>query len=267
VLASSIAARRRFNRILFFLIFGAGCVAMLLTFSRSGMLGLAGSIAVLFPLARWSRLISRQAFAWCIMIAVMAVALSTPPLIDFFETRPIAVTGRLELIAIAEETYLRHPILGAGLNNSSAVTEGSHETISTQGGPAFRVLVVHNHYLIVLIEVGAIGFLLFFGFFGATAMTALRSMRAAGLEMKLLLVGLVSAMAGIAVHNFGDPFGGHMCRAMLWLTAALVFAICRRVQAEAVLPAPIAAEPAGRALPSTAGWSQALINEPRPSTP
>ena len=266
VLASWAASRRRWDRIALGTIFLAGAIALLLTFSRSGLMGVTFSMIVLFPLARWARLISRQMFSWCILAAVMAVAVSTPLLVDFFATRPIAVTGRLELIAIAEETYLRHPILGAGLNNSSAVTEGSHETVSTQGGPAFRVLVVHNHYLIVLIEVGAIGFLLFFGFFGGTVMTALRSMRAAGTEMKLLLVGLVSAVLGIAVHNFGDPFGGHMCMAMLWLNAGLVFAICRRVQAEAVLPARITAEPAGRALPAAAGWSQARIIAPRPST-
>src|SRR5207244_2568023 len=110
------------------------------------------------------------------------------------------------------------------------------------------------HYLIVLIEVGAIGFLLFFGFFGGAVVTALRSMQAAAREMKLLLVGIVSSLVGLAIHNLGDPFVGHMSIAMLWLNGALIFAICRRVQAEA---APFAFEPPRRvADPTVAGRRQ-----------
>src|ERR1700737_3467594 len=97
--------------------------------------------------------------------------------------------------------------------------------------------VVHSPYLIVLVEVGIVGFLLFFAFFWQTIVTAFRHMRAAGTEAKLLLVGIVSALGGIAVHNFGDPFGGHPTQAMLWLYAGLVFAICRRVRAQPTLPA------------------------------
>ena len=78
--------------------------------------------------------------------------------------------------------------------------------------------------------------------------TALRSMRAATTEMKLLLIGSVSALFGLAIHNFADPFGGHMSIAMLWLHAAFLVAICRRVHAEAtpVLPARLRAPPISR---------------------
>src|SRR4029077_11368730 len=154
-------AHRRRDRIVFGAVFVAGCLALLLTFSRSGMLGLIGSIVVFPPLARRSGLISRQTFAWCALIAVLAAAPGAPLLVGFLETRPDAFAERLELIARAEATYMQHPIMGAGLNNISAATEDSHETVSTAKGSTLLVTLVHNHYLIVLIEVGAVGFLLF----------------------------------------------------------------------------------------------------------
>jgi hypothetical protein len=237
VLGFLVAARRAWNQILFGTVFGIGCVALVLTFSRSGILGFLVINAVFFSVARWSRLISRQMFTCCAFVAAISAALSTPLLINYLETRPEAGSFRWTLIMPSVDAFAERPISGAGLNNSSAVTEGSRSIVVTSTGHSeYRMSVVHNHYLIVLVEVGIVGFLLFFAFFWQTIVTAFRHMRAAGTESKLLLVGIVSALGGIAIHNFGDPFGGHPARAMLWLYAGLVFAICRRIPAEPALP-------------------------------
>jgi hypothetical protein len=47
--------------------------------------------------------------------------------------------------------------------------------------------------------------------------------------MKVLLVGIVSALLGIWIHNLADPFGGHALQAMWWLEVGLVFAVCQAV--------------------------------------
>ena len=51
--------------------------------------------------------------------------------------------------------------------------------------------------------------------------------------IKALLVGIVPAMTAIAVHNLGDPFGGHVVVAMLWLYAGSILAAVRCVRADA----------------------------------
>jgi O-antigen ligase len=238
VLAYLTTVRRARERILYGAVLAAGCVAFCVTFSRAGIVGLLGSIVLFFPVAAWSRLISRQTFVCLVFVGALLGALMTPLLIDYLESRPEAANFRLKLIDAALVTYWQHPIVGVGLNNSSAATEGSHAMVLTgKGSRVYLVTVVHNYYLIVLIEVGIIGFLLFFGFFWQTAMTAFRHMRAAEREMKLLLVGIVSALAGTAIHNLADPFSGHSGFAMLWLYVGLIFAICRRVQAKPALPA------------------------------
>ena len=160
-------------------------------------------------------------------------------LIGYLAARPDAGSFRWKLIKPSVAAFAQRPIWGAGLNNSSAVTEGSRSIVLTPTGHSdYKMSVVHNHYLIVLVEVGIVGFLLYFAFFWQTIGTALRHMRAAETEMKLLLVGIVSALSGIAIHNFGDPFGGHPTQAMLWLHASLIFAVCRRVRIEPKLLSP-----------------------------
>jgi O-antigen ligase len=238
VLGCLVAVRRVPYRVLFGTIFGTGCVALLLTFSRSGILGFLVIGTVFFSVARWSGLISRQMFACCAFVAAISAVASLPLLINYLETRPDAASFRWKLIQPTVDAFSQRPIWGAGLNNSSAVTEGSRSIVVTSTGHSeFQMTIVHNYYLIVLVEVGIVGFLLYFAFFWQTTATAFRHMRAAGTEAKLLLVGIVSALGGIAIHNFGDPFGGHPSQAMLWLYTGLVFAICRRVRAEAAPPA------------------------------
>ncbi len=235
-----VAASRNRERIVSGALFAAGCAAMYLTFSRSGLVGLAFGIIVFTTVARWSQLISRRAFAWCIAVFLMLAAASSPLIIKSMVARPESVGARVGLIEAALTAVERRPILGAGLNFSSqSVMEGAQGPVIVVKGRRMPALVVHNHYLIVLLAVGVVGFVLFFAFFWQVIAIALRSLKASDVEMKRLLVGLVGALAAIALHNFADPFGGHAIQAMLWLYTGLIIAIARQVRAEraSVIPA------------------------------
>jgi hypothetical protein len=236
VLAHLTAARRHRDQILFATLFVSGCIASYMTFSRAGFAGLIAGSIVFFAVGRWSRLISGRAFAWSVIIFAMAVGLSAPLLIRSFESRPHSISRRWELIEITLDAYLHRPILGAGLNNSSVVIrEGQLELRDKGRRPTPTTVPVH--YLVVLTEVGLVGFLLFFAFFWQIVRVALRSLRGADTEMKLLLVGIVAGLASLATQNSADvPLGGHSTNALLWLFAGLIIAIARRVQAERALP-------------------------------
>jgi hypothetical protein len=80
---------------------------------------------------------------------------------------------------------------------------------------------------------------LFFTFFVRAVIVGLRNFRRAEPAMKVLLVGIVTALSGIAIHNFGDPFGGHSVHAMLFLYSAMIIAIGRQVQSQNTPPSPI----------------------------
>lgn len=268
VLGAFLAARRGRARILLGLSFVIGSLAMVVTFSRSGLVGFVASLLLMLPMARWARLISHRTFvAWIFFITVSTIG-TVPLLIDYIETRPEATAFRWKLIDAAVKTYLRSPIFGAGLNNSSAATEGSLAILPSLKGTEYRATVVHNYYLIVLIEVGAVGFVLFFGFFTTAALAGMRWMRTGPPELRALLIGLVAAFVGTAVHNLADPFGAHVAVTHLWLFTGLIFAACWRVQADGAAPnalanalpnalaQPAKARPASappRALPAPAG--------------
>ena len=233
-LACLFTASRARDRLLLGAMFASGCIAMYLTFSRSGMVGLIFGVIVFFAVARRARLISQGVFAWCALIFVTAVGLATPLLFQSLIARPQAATYRLELLSDSLETYRQRPITGSGL---AAVVVDARKRVP--GKDEVRYRTIHNHYLIVLTETGPLGFLLFFGFFWQIAKAAFRSMRAAEGEMKLLLVGTVAAFASIAIHNLGDGFGGHTNTSLIWLYAGLIVAIARRVQAERARPVPV----------------------------
>jgi len=229
-----VIARSTRDRMLFGTILALGWVALYLTFSRAGLLGCVCGVPVFFALARWSRLISHRAFASSVVMFVLCGVLSAPLAIASLWYRPESAYFRLELLNAGLNAFWQRPFFGAGMNNGSAILEGARKLVD--GGREVMFYKLHNHYLVVLVEDGFVGFLLFFTFFWQIVMTALRSMKAADSEVKLVLVGIVAALASVAIHNFGDPFQCHVNSAMLWLYAGVAVAISRRVGAERALP-------------------------------
>jgi len=230
-LACLVAAQGIAFRLLLGAIYAVGLVAIYLTFARSGLVGLIFGVIVFFAVARPARLISQQIFAWYLLIFITFLTLSAPVLINSLRARPQAATYRLELLADSLETYWQRPLTGLGL---AAVMIDARKKIGNQ--VQFRA--IHNQYLVVLTEVGPLGFLLLYAFYWRIVKTALRWMRAAEAEMKLLLVGIVGALASIAMHSLGDGSGSHTNNALIWLYFGLIVAIARRVAAERALPAP-----------------------------
>jgi O-antigen ligase len=243
VLGCLVTARQKREQILFGAIFTLGWMALYLTFSRSGLVGCIWGIFVFFAVAPWARLISRSAFTWAALVLAICATLGAPLAVQFLWSRPEAASYRLGLLDKGITAFWQRPILGAGLNNGSAVLEGARRLVELDTGEQAAVFKLHNHYLVVFVEDGLIGFLLFFTFFGSVVATAFHWMRVADQEAKLVLVGIVAALASIAVHNLGDPFQSHVTSAMLWLYAALVVATSRRVEAEPVVPEVERAEP------------------------
>jgi O-antigen ligase len=229
VLALLIVARRNRDRLLFAALFGFGLLAMYFTFARAPVVGLFCGCVLVIGISGWSGLISRRAFRRCVFIFAVFMALIMPLVIKYMDTRLQTLTRREELVQMALQTIWKRPIMGAGLNNSSVASPAKSIDSTGRGTRELNVTVVHNHYLIVLVEVGTIGFVLFFAFFGRTVVIGLRHVRAAEMERKLLLVGMIGGLASVAVHNLGDPFGTHMVWAMLWLYAALIIAISRQL--------------------------------------
>ncbi len=231
VLAYLIAARTTRDRILFFMVYSWGFIGLLLTFSRAGLLGLMVGILVFFAVAGWSGLISRRVLKRGAVALTLAVALSIPLLLVYFESRPGSFLMRFYLFEAALQGYSQHPILGVGLNNSTAAMKAGRQALIEIGIPMPPTEAADSFYLGLLTEVGPLGFILFFLFFGKIVMIALRAMREVATDLKPLLVGIVAGLAGLATQNIADDtLAGHAVSGMLWLFAALIVAVARYTQ-------------------------------------
>jgi hypothetical protein len=233
VLAYLIAARKNRDRILFFMVYAWGFIALLLTFSRAGLIGIMVGTLVFFVVGAWSGLISRRVLKLSAVALTLAIALSIPLLLVYLKARPEAIFMRFTMAEAALRGYSKHPILGVGLNNGTAAMKAGRQELRDMGIRIAPAESADSYYLAVLIDVGPVGPILIFVFFGKIVMIALRAMREVSVDLKPLLVGIVAGLASLATQSLADiPLAGHAISGILWLFAALIVAIARYIQAE-----------------------------------
>jgi O-antigen ligase len=233
VLAYLVAARRSRDRILLLIVFILGVAGLVLTFSRAGAVGLAFGICAFFVLAGWSGLISRRMLAVSIVGLILVTAVSIPAMGIYFGARPESFSMRFNLFQAALQAYSQRPILGVGLNNSTGEMKAAKQEMRDTGIRVPLSEAAENLYLVLLTEVGPVGFILFFLFLWKIVMTALRAMCEAPIDLKPLLVGIVAGLASLATQNLADDtLAGHAVSATLWLFVSLIVAVARYIQAE-----------------------------------
>ena len=233
VLAYLLITRNTRDVIIFSFIFVLGLIALLLTFSRAGLIGFAVGMIVLFALAGWSRLISKVTFKLAVSVLILIGTLSTPLLLVYLWTRPDAFTMRFYMFDAALQGYASHPLLGVGFNNSTAAMKAPRQEWTNKGIKMGTTEPADSYYLAILVEVGPLGSLLYFGFFASIVMIALGSMRQTPVDMRRLQVGMVAGLMALATQSIADgPLAGHAVGGSLWLFAALIVAIQRSSPAE-----------------------------------
>lgn len=226
VLAYLITAKNNRDRIFYFFVYALGFLALLLTFSRAGLIGFMVGTIAFFVIASWSGLISRRAFKLAVVSLTLIGVVSIPLLLVHLWSRPESLVMRFYMFEAAIEGYASHPILGVGLNNGTAAMKAPRQELTDMGIPMGTAESADSYYLAILTEVGPLGSILYFGFFFNIAIIALGSMREVGVDVKPLLVGMVAGLTALATQSIADgPLAGHAVGGALWLFAALIVAI------------------------------------------
>ncbi len=237
VLAYFMAAKTRRDRIVFFLVYMWGFVALVLTFSRAGLIGFLVGTLVFLAVGARSGLISRRLLALSGGAAALLVIVGMPLLIAYLQTRPDTFSMRFYMFQAALEGYSEHPILGVGLNNSTAAMKPAKQELNEVGIRAPPGEPADSYYLAILAEIGPVGSILFFGFFAKVAALGLRLSREKAVEMKPLLAGMIAGLAAVAAQSFGDgPLAGHSVSGTSWLFAALIVILSRNRMAQSPPP-------------------------------
>jgi O-antigen ligase len=204
------------------LAFGLGLAALILTLSRGAWLAFA-IYSVIMCLLLWRR-------GWLTLGAPVVLAavglLLSPVFYDAIWTRLVADDGgsalsRIPLMQLAWSIIKDHPVFGVGANNFVLL-------IPQYATPAFAnawLYTVHNNYLLVWAETGAVGFIAYTAFLLVTVGRGWRVWRARDPFLSPLALGLAVAVIGHMVHMFVDLFNMRPETQLLWLIAGLIAAL------------------------------------------
>jgi hypothetical protein len=200
--------RRRFACAL---VFAAGGLGLVLTFSRSSMIGCLAALTLGVWFAVRRSYISRT-LAPLLCLGLLALLASGAPMVgDYFTRQSANVTVRFEQYETAMSMIRANPLLGVGLNNSVVDArrygEFSYSLIDVRN----RVYEtpIHSFYLTLLVEVGVVGFLLYMSMFVWVGWKAWRLARhsadpEAAFSALVLVLGLIGLGVGVLTNALFD---------------------------------------------------------------
>ncbi len=145
-------------------------IVFLIAILMSGTRGAWLAIIVVMAVVYIPRMQINQQIGFVLVFVIMSAAiLQIPAVVKFVEFRTSTAiesggAGRLDIWKISYQTFLSHPILGAGIRNThEAMTFSNFEStpFDVSLNEPFRSRVTHNIYIQIAIELGIIGLLIF----------------------------------------------------------------------------------------------------------
>ncbi len=214
----------RRSKLIYLLLYLLGFSALLVTFSRTGLL--AESCGLLFwVLLAWRyRMVSARALLFSGLCAALFVAAASPWIESYVMSRPQMTLARFPIMAKALQMIADRPVLGVGLNNSTAIKK---EAFIEAQGMDEASQPVHNHFMIVAIESGLVGLALLLAFFVTVFKAALQLIGRREQEFRLLGLTAAGAFASVGVHLMFDTMSSYAIFTMLFFYAGLVLALQR----------------------------------------
>lgn len=196
-----------------------GGAALVFTMSRGGWLAAAFSLAVFLTVAYGKGWLSRAKFAMLIACTAIFAAAFVPILI----TRLLgddagSAASRMPLNEISGLMIADYP-LGVGANNWELAARQYAEQLKFRDAWFYTV---HNHYLLVLCELGWLGFLAYVVFLYSIIRCGWRGLKRSDPTIAPLLLGFSAAFAGQLIHMAFDIFNSRSQIQMICLVAALL---------------------------------------------
>jgi O-antigen ligase len=202
-----------------------GCVAMAMTYSRAGWIGLAVA-AVLFVVL-WNR----KLIPVGIVVAFLGLALLPDTvfhrILTIFNTSDTSTNSRFPYYYAAAEFLKMRPLQGAGLG-TDAVRSAIADLNLFHGKDHF--VHCHNIYLQVWCETGLLGLISFVGGILWTVKEGARAARRALChpQTRMVVIGAISALLGTMVCGLADYIWNYP-RVMLifWFVCAIALSALR----------------------------------------
>jgi len=210
-----------------------GEIAIILTLSRGGWLGLLVGISILcVVVCRHRGLSLKVPMAVLVVLLLLYLPLSDSIAARLFENDNGAAESRIPLARLAFRIIADHPILGVGSNNFSVAMNG-YLTGEFRSQNAFR-FIVHNKYLLIWAETGIVGLAAFLAFLFGALRKGWQCWKAHDQLLSPLALGLAAGIAGEMVHMNLDTFRNRPTQQLMWVIAALFVAMHRVLRTQPV---------------------------------
>lgn len=197
-----------------------GLVGLYVTFSRAPVIGLAAGIAACTFVVYLRGFVSKRNLV-IISYGILVTIVALSPIVYFYlSQRPENIPNRLLQYKAPARMIQSHPILGVGLNNSTALSR----SYAPEEGSLGRV---HSQYLVIASETGLVGLLLFLLFFGLAARDAWRLSGSTDREIALVATGLIGSFVSVGIHVAVDIFYRDPLYTLLFCYAGLIMAMKR----------------------------------------
>jgi O-antigen ligase len=208
MLALGLVSRDILDRMLFLIATMAGLGGMILTMSRGAWMGIPVSIVVILYAVVGRRLFTLKAAIIAItLLGVVAIAaVFVGPIIAerLFGYDAGSSSHRIPLDLSALSVIEQFPFLGVGLNNF-AVSFYHYDTLGNSRVFLKAYHVVHNLFLLVFGDVGALGLLAFLWYFATVFLVAARLSRKADSWSRAAALGVATGLFAHLLHGMVDP--------------------------------------------------------------
>lgn len=225
----AVAVRDRRARAALLAVFAAGALALVLTFSRAGLVGLAvGLVLGLVVLFRWG-VLTRRGVAMVVLAGALGGLVAGPVVYRFLTSRPGNVKVRAAQYRAALAMVRDHPLLGVGLNNH-ILGQRDYSTWATSvplDDPMKSSFKhpIHSQHLANLVEVGVVGVAAWLGFFFAIGRRAWRALSAPDALLATTAAASLVGGGALFAQMLADPMHEAAILGLLWLQAALVWVV------------------------------------------
>ena len=225
-----VVVRRSLARAAAAAIFLLGLGALYLTYSRGGFVCAVIALAMVPSLLARGGLLRRRSVVTVVWAGITAMAVAAPVLLSFINSRPGFGRTRLDHLVDGVQLWLQNPVAGVGLNNFNVAVPPMAFDGTFNGSP------IHNHYLRIAVETGAIGFALYFGFFVWATRLAFRLTAVGDRFVAAAAAALCAAMVGMGIYWVEDLFYDPIVRTQTWVLVGLIVVLARMASSDPAAP-------------------------------